>query len=104
MIIFCPKVKYWCDVKGNSIEFQTEEEMKKYICKEYKELYKKLGYDGSPFEISDIVIDSENPIDDERIGWHDTMYVSIKRFGEEDYIKEYGVPSSIGTCATDYER
>lgn len=67
-------------------------------------MFLDLGYPGAPFEIQDIVIDKENPYEDNRIDWNDTMYVCVKRYGNEDYIKQYGAPQCIGMCATDYGR
>jgi phosphate uptake regulator len=84
-------------------EFKTEEEMKQFIY----ESYKKLLDDNTvltPFDIEDIVIKYDEKTDDNRCGWHDTMYVCVKRFYNQDYIKEYGCPQCIGMCATNYEK
>lgn len=55
------------------------------------------------FSLDDIVIDDKS-VDDPRCGWHDTRYVCVKRFCEEDYMEKYGSPQCIGMCATDYEK
>ena len=55
-------------------------------------------------QADDIVINKESAVNDDRIGWEDSMYVCVKRMGSEDYIKEYGVPQCIGICATKYKK
>ena len=85
-------------------EFESFDDMKKYIYQINKDFYQKIGAANAPFEISDIVIDHTSKIEDERTNWHDTMYVCVKRYGSEDYIKKYGTPQCIGMCATDYKK
>lgn len=85
-------------------EFETFEDMKKYIVETGREYYKSLGFVSAPYEFDDIVIDESKKFDDDRCGWHDTMYVCVKRYGNNDYMKECGTPQCIGMCATDYER
>ena len=58
----------------------------------------------SKITTDDIVINRESAVNDDRIGWEDSMYVCVKRMGSEDYIKEYGVPQCIGICATKYKK
>lgn len=101
-------------------EFETEEEMKYYIMRQYRDYADGLlkienNYiDVSPLEIpryidnplfnlEDIVI-GEETCDDTRCGWHDMRDVCIKRFGDENCMELYGCPQCIGFCATDYER
>lgn len=84
--------------------FSSFEEMKNHVYEIHKNFFFSMGYNFPPFEISDIVIDDTSKTDDERIKWHDTMYVCVKRYGNEDYIQKYGVPQCIGMCATDFER
>jgi len=81
-------------------EFNNVDEMKKYIV----ELWQ--GGSGSPtlFTIDDIVINKESAVNDTRIGWEDSMYVCVKRMGDEDYIEKYGTPQCIGMCATKYRK
>jgi len=81
-------------------EFNTVDEMKEYIV----ELWQ--GGSGSPtlFTIDDIVINKESAVNDTRIGWEDSMYVCVKRMGDEDYIEKYGTPQCIGMCATKYRK
>mgnify|MGYP003294219552 CR=1 FL=1 len=55
-------------------------------------------------EMNDIVIDDRLITKDDRIGWEDTRYVSIKRYGDTDYITKYGSPQCIGYCATKYKK
>ena len=47
---------------------------------------------------SDVVISNES-VNDKRIGWKDTHYVCVKRYGDQ----KYRVPQCIGYCATDFE-
>lgn len=120
MIIYRPHRGSLSDALKEAKEFETEEEMKYYIMRQYKyyadELFcmenncienpnpKNIKYIENPFfSLLDIVIDGE-AFDDDRCGWHDTRYVCVKRMGNKDYIKEYGLPQCIGMCATDYER
>jgi len=81
-------------------EFNTVDEMKEYIVKLWQ------GGSGSPtlFTVDDIVIDEKSAVNDSRIGWEDSMYVCVKRMGDEDYIKKYGTPQCIGMCATKYRK
>ena len=79
-------------------EFDTIEEMKKYIVSIDIENW------GQPlFSVDDIVID-DKITNDERIGWKDTRYVCIKRMGNDNYIEKYGIPQCIGMYATDYRK
>ena len=75
-------------------EFNTVDEMKEYIV----ELWQRDS--GSPklFTIDDIVIDEKSAVNDTRIGWKDSMYVCVKRMGDENFI----APLCIGMCATKY--
>lgn len=104
MIIYRPHRGGLAETMEEAKEFETEEEMKKYIYEYHKAYFFDLGYNNAPFEIEDIVIDNENPHEDNRIGWHNAMHVCVKRYGNEDYMKKYGCPQCIGMCATDYER
>lgn len=104
MIIYRPHRGALAEAMAEAKEFETEEEMKRYIYADHKAYFAELGRLNAPFEIDDIVIDKEDAHEDERIGWHDTMYVCVKRYGDKDYIKLYGTPQCIGMCATDYER
>lgn len=104
MIIYRPHRGSLADALVEAKEFRTEEEMKSYIYEDWKKSHMELGFKSAPFETEDIVIDKENPHEDERIGWRDTMYVCVNRFCNEDYIEKYGCPQCIGMCATDYER
>lgn len=104
MIIYRPHRGGVAEAMEEANEFETEEEMKQHIFEYHKSYFLDLGYLNAPFEVDDIVIDRENPREDKRIGRHDTMYVCVKRYGNEDYMKKYGCPQCIGMCATDYER
>lgn len=104
MVIYRPHRGGLAESMAEAQEFETEEEMKQYIYDFHKKYFLDLGYPNAPFEIEDIVIDKENSHEDDRIGWHNTMYVCVKRYGNEDYIKKYGTPQCIGMCATDYDR
>lgn len=104
MIIYRPHRGGLAEAMAEAKEFETEEEMKRYIYEHHKAYCLDLGYPNAPFEIEDIEIDYERPIEDERIGWNDEMYVCVKRYGNEDYIKKYGTSQCIGMCATDYKR
>ena len=77
------------------------EKMKEYIV----ELWNRKWHGSQKlFTTDDIVINKESAVNDDRIGWEDSMYVCVKRMGSEDYIKEYGVPQCIGICATKYKK
>lgn len=102
MIIYRPHRSTLSEALEKAREFKTEEEMKEYIYQDHKRYFEEIGFSRSPFEISDIVIDKSDAHDDERCGWHDTMYVCVKRYGDKDYTKLYGCPQCIGMCATDY--
>lgn len=104
MIIYRPHKGGLAESLAEAREFETEEEMKRHIYEHHKTFYRELGYENAPFEVDDIEIDWERPIEDERIGWHDSMYVCAKRYGGRDYIKEFGASQCIGMCATDYEK
>ena len=104
MIIYRPHRGGLAEAMAETKEFETEEEMKRYIYEHHKGYFLDLGYPNAPFDIVDIVIDKENPHEDNRIGWNDTMHVCVKRYGSKDYIKKYGTPQCIGMCATDYEK
>lgn len=116
MVIYRPHRGSLSDALQEAKEFETEEEMKYYIMRQYRDYANDLlrmennhiensrpvsrRYIDNPFfDLWDIVIDSET-FDDDRCGWHDTRYVCVKRMGEE----VYDVPQCIGMCATDYER
>lgn len=77
-------------------EFDSVEKMKEHIVKLWHE-----GWGGSKelFTADDIVIDEKSAVNDERIGWEDSMYVCVKRIGDE----KYKVPQCIGMCATKYK-
>lgn len=104
MIVYRPHRGGLAEAMAEAKEFETEEEMKRHIFECHKSYFLDLGYPDAPFEVDDIVIDRENPHEDNRIGWNDAMYVCVKCYGNEDYIKKYGCPQCIGMCATDYER
>lgn len=80
-------------------EFKDAEEMKEYIVKLW---HKDWNGTKDLFTADDIVINEKSAVQDDRIGWKDSMYVCIKRMGDEDYIKKYGTPQCIGMCATEY--
>lgn len=104
MIVYRPHRGTLSEALAKTKEFETEEEMKVYIYQYHKKYFEEIGFSYAPFEIDDIVIDKSDVYDDERCGWHNTMYVCVKRYGSEDYIEKYGCPQCIGMCATDYER
>lgn len=104
MVIYRPHRGGLKEALAESKEFESFEEMKEYIYEYHKGYFKDLGYPNPPFEIDDIIINESGKYEDKRIGWHDAMYVCVKRYGNEDYIKKYGTPQCIGMCATDYEK
>ncbi len=116
MVIYRPHKGSLADALAEAEEFQTEEEMKYHIMRQYRDYAQGLleiennyidsnsskipKYIDNPlFDLEDIVID-DKCYDDERCGWHDTRYVCVKRMGNE----VYDCPQCIGMCATDYER
>lgn len=120
MIIYRPHRGGLAEALAEVREFETEEEMKQYIMRQYRDYADGLfqiennciNSDSSKsarctenplFGLDDIVIDDE-AIDDERCGWHDTRYVCVKRYGNENYMQKYGCPQCVGMCAKNYER
>lgn len=99
MIIFRPSRELLDESMAEAKEFNTVEEMKAYIVKLWHD-----GLDGTKelFNVDDIVINVESAVNDDRIGWQDTMSVCLKRLGDEDFIKKYNSPQCIGKCATKY--
>lgn len=93
MIIYRPHTSTLGESLEYAKEFNSEEEMKEYIFNEWKPY-------GMPFNVEDIVIDHDVQKDDPRCGWHDTMYVCVKRMGN----KVFDTPQCIGMCATNYDR
>lgn len=101
MIIFRPH-RMGMDIgeaMAEAKEFDNVEEMKKYIVN----MYKGFGGFKELFTADDIVIDENSSVNDDRIGWENSMLVCVKRVGNEDYMKKYGVPQCIGMCATKYK-
>lgn len=101
MIIFRPHRRMLDEAMADAKEFDTVKEMKEYIVKFWNE-----GWGGSEelFTVDDIVINEESAVNDDRIGWKDSMYVCVKRMGETDYMKKHGIPQCIGMCATKYKK
>ena len=101
MIIFRPHRRLLDEAMAEAKEFNTVEEMKQHIV----ELW-HTGWGGPKelFTVDDIVIDEKSAVNDTRIAWEDSMYVCVKRMGNDDYIKKYGVPQCIGMCATKYKK
>lgn len=98
MIIYRPQRGGLLEAMKEAVEFENEEEMKKYIVE------KALTINGQkPFDAEDIELD-DRTYPDERIGWYDTRYVCVKRWGDKDYLKLYGTSQAIGYCATQYEK
>lgn len=97
MIIFRPHRRMLYEAMAEAKEFNNVEEMKEYIVKFWNE-----GRAGTKelFTIDDIVINEASAINDDRIGWEDSMYVCVKRMGET----EYEIPQCIGMCATKYKK
>ncbi len=102
MVIFRHHKGGLAESMATAVEFNNFDELKAYIAEYYKKFYKELGYKTEPISLEDVVIEKDEKCDDERTGWHDTMYVCVKRLGDEDYMKEYNCPQCIGMCATDY--
>ncbi len=100
MIIFRPHRRTLDEAMAEAKEFDSVEEMKKHIVKLWNE-----GWSGSKelFTADDIVINEKSAVNDDRIGWEDSMHVCVKRMGDEDYMKKYGTPQCIGMCATKYK-
>ena len=67
-------------------EFETVEEMKKYLCNLPNRLIK--------ITVNDIEIDNERVYKDERLGWEDKRYVCLKK-DDQTWV--------IGYCATKYK-
>ena len=99
MIIFRPHRSSLDETMKEAKEFDDVEKMKEYIV----ELWNRKWHGSQKlFTTDDIVINKESAVNDDRIGWEDSMYVCV--MGSEDYIKEYGVPQCIGICATKYKK
>ena len=97
MIIFRPHRRLLDEAMAEAKEFNTEKEMKEHIVKLWHE-----GWGGSKelFTVDDIVIDKKSAVNDERIGWENSMYVCIKRLGDQ----KYKTPQCVGMCATKYKK
>ena len=101
MIIFRPHRSSLDETMKEAKEFDDVEKMKEYIV----ELWNRKWHGSQKlFTTDDIVINKESAVNDDRIGWEDSMYVCVKRMGSEAYIKEYGVRQCIGICATNYKQ
>lgn len=93
MYIYRPHRSLLIDSLAEAKEFNTKEEMFKYIV----DSYSRPG-ETPPFGVKDLVIDKMSTYDD-RIEWYDSRYVCIRRF----YNEYYTTPHCIGMCATKYE-
>ena len=94
MIIYRPHRGALVDSMAEAKEFESEEEMKRYIVEESEGIWGKPA-----FSVDNISI-MENSYVDERIGWKDVRYVCVSRYLDEIY----DVPQCIGMCATNYVR
>ena len=84
MIIFRPHRSSLDETMKEAKEFDDVEKMKEYIV----ELWNRKWHGSQKlFTTDDIVINKESAVNDDRIGWEDSMYVCVKRMGSEDYIK-----------------
>lgn len=92
MIIYRPHHEMLEDAMADAKEFDSIEEMKRYIVENAEEI---RGV--KPFSVEDIVI-GEYLCEDYRIGWKDVRHVCVKRYFDE----EYSIPQCIGYCATEY--
>ncbi len=90
MIKYRPQRGLLSDAMKEAKEFDTVEEMYKYIVEEHAKPFGKR-----PFEVDDLELHELN-CDDERIGWKNIGYVCSKRFFEEDNIKKYGTSQAVG--------
>lgn len=103
MVIFRPHRRLLDEALAEAKEFRSICAMKQYIVSTYtvgveddkgKIHYVKL------LNYKDLIINKDSVIDDERCGWHNSMYVCTKRIGDE----VFAFPQCIGMCATKYER
>ena len=101
MIIFRPHRRLLYEAMAEAKEFDTVEEMKEYIVKLWHEDW---GGPKELFTVDDIVIDESSAVNDDRIGWEDSIHVCVKRMGDEDYMNKHGTPQCIGMCATKYRK
>jgi len=97
MVIYRPHRELLEDAMKEVKEFNTFDDMKEHVVKTCGMLN-----GASLFTVDDVVINEEYVNKDDRIGWQDSMYVCIKRLGNDDYMKIYGKPQCIGMCATVY--
>jgi len=92
MIKYRPHKGKLAEAIAEAKEFETVDEMKEFLYKEWNE-----GQEKELFSKKDIVIG--NAIgDDDRIGWKNVRCVCVKRLGDEDFMKEYGCPQCIAWC------
>lgn len=92
MIIYRPHRELLDEAMKHAVEFETVEDMKKYIVKQHTdEIF------GEMVSYQDISLDNR-VVNDNRIGWRDTRYVLASRFGADKGIR------CIGMCATDYDK
>lgn len=98
MIIYRPHKQLLCDALAEAKEFESIDDMKEFISKNWTEAYEKFGISNA-LNPTDIVIDmDEAGYNDKRCGWKDTRYICVKRLGN----KVYDYPQCIGMFATDY--
>lgn len=72
--------------------FESIDDMKIFVYEEHKRVIGK-----APFGLDDIVI-GDVLGDDKRIVWRNVRHVCVKRYLDDDYMKEYGSPQCIGWC------
>ena len=74
-------------------EFSHFDNLYKYVASVYS------CYPGLTWK--DVSVDCDTMIDDQRIGWHDSMYVCIQPKGSK---YKMCIGMCIGMCAVNYER
>lgn len=85
MVIFRPHRGTLTDAMAEKQEFNNMYDMFNYLRNQYGK---------------DIKITLTDPVNDERIGWKDSMYVNINNWKDSMYVNANNV--YIGMCATDY--
>lgn len=99
MIIFRPCKGNLNQEMAEAKEFDSVDEMKKYIVEQW---HKAWNGSKKMFSVEDVMISDETTENDQRIGWEDSKYVCSNRMGDENYMELYGRPQFLGMCATRY--
>ena len=94
MIIYRPHRGSLDEAMKECKEFETVDEMKEFISREWCALF------GAQLFRPDEIVIGQDTIEDSRIGWKDCRHVMVTRMGNE----RFPIPQCIGWCATKYKK